>query len=183
MRAVWEWEATAVGDVFATGADMTASEKTNNVSVDQVAAKLNGHHTRYPSLVLGTEGGTGSYGSAKTLSHYGPGRPIPSMHRPQEIFNRLFKPYAGRGVEQVRADLKREASVLDLMLDDSKRLHRRLGKEDQGKVDEYLESIRALEKRVERTSQWTHEPLPSVDTKGLNLGVSQGSRGIHPMHV
>ena len=93
---------------------MTASEKTNNVSVDQVAAKLNGHHTRYPSLVLGTEGGTGSYGSAKTLSHYGPGRPIPSMHRPQEIFNRLFKPYAGRGVEQVRADLKREASVLDL---------------------------------------------------------------------
>ena len=160
------------GDVFATGADMTASEKTNNVSVDQVAAKLNGHHTRYPSLVLGTEGGTGSYGSAKTLSHYGPGRPIPSMHRPQEIFNRLFKPYAGRGVEQVRADLKREASVLDLMLDDSKRLHRRLGKEDQGKVDEYLESIRALEKRVERTSQWTHEPLPNVDTKGLNLEVS-----------
>ena len=153
-------------------ADMTASEKTNNVSVDQVAAKLNGHQTRYASLVLGTEGGTGSYGSAKTLSHYGPGRPIPSMHRPQEIFNRLFKPYAGRGVDQVRADLKREASVLDLMLDDSKRLHRRLGKEDQGKVDEYLDSIRALEKRVERTSQWTHQPLPTVDTKGLNLEVS-----------
>ena len=57
----------------------------------------------------------------------------------------MFKPYAGRGVDQVRADLKREASVLDLMLDDSKRLHRRLGKEDQGKVDEYLDSIRALE--------------------------------------
>ena len=108
------------GDVFATGADMTGNEKTNNISVDQVAAKMNGHLTRYPSLVLGTEGGTGSYGSAKTLSHYGPGRPIPSMHRPQEIFNRLFNPYTGKGVEQVRADLKREASVLDLLLDDSK---------------------------------------------------------------
>ena len=34
----------------------------------------------------------------------GPGRPIPSMHRPQEIFNRLFKPYAGKEIEQVRAD-------------------------------------------------------------------------------
>ena len=53
-----------------------------------------------------------------------------------------------------------------------KRLHRRLGNEDQGKVDEYLDSIRALEKRVERTSQWTHQPLPTVDTKGLNLEVS-----------
>ena len=160
------------GDVFATGADMTGNEKTNNVSIDQVAAKVNGHHTRYASLVLGTEGGTGSYGSAKTLSHYGPGRPIPSMHKPQEIFNRLFKPYAGKGVDQVRASLKRESSVLDLMLKDAHRLKRQIGKSDQNKMEEYLDSLRALEKRVERTSQWTHQPLPSVDTKGLNLEVS-----------
>ena len=160
------------GDVFATGANMSGTEKRNNISVDQLAAKVNGHKTRYASLVLGTEGGTGSYGSAKTLSHYGPGRPIPSMHRPQEIFNRLFKPYAGKEIEQVRADLKREASVLDLMMEDSKRLQGRLGKEDQRKMEEYLDSVRALEKRVERTSQWTHQPLPNVDTKGLNLEVS-----------
>jgi hypothetical protein len=160
------------GDVFATGANMSGMEKTNNISVDQLAAKVGGHKTRYASLVLGTEGGTGSYGSAKTLSHYGPGRPIPSMHRPQEIFNRLFKPYAGKGIEQVRADLKREASVLDLMMEDSRRLQGRLGKEDKQKMEEYLDSVRALEKRVERTSQWTHQPLPKVDTKGLNLEVS-----------
>ena len=122
--------------------------------------------------MLGTEGGTGSYGSCKTLSHRGPGRPIPSMHKPQEIFNRLFNPYAGKGVEQVRAGLKRDASILDLMMDHSRSFNNRLGHEDQGKVDEYLESIRALEQRVERTSQWTHEPLPDVDTKGLNLEVS-----------
>ena len=160
------------GDVFATGADMTRNEKTNNISIDQVAAKVNGHLTRYASLVLGTEGGTGSYGSAKTLSHYGPGRPIPSMHKPQEIFNRLFKPYAGKGVDQVRASLKRESSVLDLMLEDAHRLKRKIGKTDQSKIEEYLDSLRALEKRVERTSEWTHQPLPSVDTKGLNLEVS-----------
>ena len=160
------------GDVFATGADMTGNEKTNNISIDQVAAKVNGHLTRYASLVLGTEGGTGSYGSAKTLSHYGPGRPIPSMHKPQEIFNRLFKPYAGKGVDQVRASLKRESSVLDLMLEDAHRLKRKIGKTDQSKMEEYLDSLRALEKRVERTSEWTHQPLPSVDTKGLNLEVS-----------
>lgn len=160
------------GDVFATGADLARTEKTNNVSIDQVAAKAKGNETRYGSLVLGTEGGTGSYGSSKTLSHYGPGRPIPSLHKPQEIFNRMFQPYTGKSIEEVRADLKREASVLDLMLEQSKSMKHRLGQEDQAKMDEYLESIRALEQRVERTSKWTHEPLPQVDTKGLNLEVS-----------
>ena len=168
----WKMGGHSSGDVFATGADMTKHEKTNNISIDQVAARTYGHRTRYASLVLGTEGGTGSYGSTKTLSHRGPGRPIPSMHKPQEIFNRLFKPYAGKGVEQVRAGLKREASILDLMLEHSRSLRNRLGHADQVKMAEYLESLRAIEQRVERTSQWTHTPLPDVDTKGLNLEVS-----------
>ena len=160
------------GDVFATGADLAGFEKTNNISVDQVAANALGHQTRFASLVLGTEGGTGSYGSCKTLSHRGPGRPIPSMHKPQEIFSRLFDPYAGKTVEQVRAGLKREASILDLVMDQSKSLKNRLGTEDQGKMEEYLDSVRSLEQRVERTSEWTHKPMPNVDTKGLNLEVS-----------
>ena len=168
----WSMGGHSSGDVFATGADMTGQEKTNNISIDQLAAKVHGHKTRHGSLVLGTEGGTGSYGSSKTLSHRGPGRPIPSMQRPQEIFNRLFDPYAGKTIEEVRANLKREASILDLMLDQSKSLKRRLGREDQEKIEEYLESIRSLEQRVERTSTWTHESLPEVDTKGLNLEVS-----------
>lgn len=168
----WKMGGHSSGDVFATGADMTETEKTNNISIDQVAANIHGHKTRYSSLVLGSEGGTGSYGSSKTLSHRGPGRPIPSLHKPQEIFNGLFKPYEGKGVEQVRAGLKRKASILDLLMEHSKTLHNRLGAEDQQKMDEYLESVRAIEQRVERTSQWTHEPLPSVDTKGLNLDVA-----------
>lgn len=168
----WKMGGHSSGDVFATGADMTETEKTNNISIDQVAANAHGHQTRYSSLVLGTEGGTGSYGSSKTLSHRGPGRPIPSMHKPQEIFNRLFDPYAGKGVEQIRAGLKREASILDLLLEHSKSFHHRLGTDDQRKMEEYLDSVRSIEKRVERTSQWTHQPLPDIDTKGLNLEVA-----------
>jgi hypothetical protein len=168
----WALGGHSSGDVFATGADMTGKEKTNNISVDQVAANAHGHQTRYASLVLGTEGGTGSYGRSKTLSHRGPGRPIPSLNKPQEIFNRLFNPYAGKGVEQVRAGLKRQASILDLLLENSRNFHAKLGAADQRKMDEYLESIRSLEKRVERTSQWTQRPLPNVDTKGLNIEVS-----------
>ena len=168
----WALGGHSSGDVFATGADMVGNQKTNSISIDQVAANVHGNKTRYASMVLGTEGGTGSYGRSKTLSHRGPGRPIPPMDKPQEIFNRLFSPYAGNGVEQVRAGLKREASILDLLMDQSRSLKNRLGREDQGKVDEYLESIRALEHRVERTSKWTHQPLPDVNTKGLNLAAS-----------
>ena len=168
----WKLGGHSSGDVFATGADMMGAEKTNNISIDQVAANRHGQRTRYASLILGSEGGTGSYGQCKTLSHRGPGRPIPSLHRPQEIFNLLFNPYGGDGVDQVRARLKREASVLDLLMEHSRSFKNRLGNEDQVKMDEYLESIRAIEQRVERTSQWSHEPLPQVDTKGLNIEVS-----------
>lgn len=160
------------GDVFATGADMSGSETKNNISIDQLAAKFHGDKTRYGSLVLGSEGGTGSYGMSKTLSHYGPGRPIPSMHRPQVIFNRLFHPYADKTVNDVRAELKREASILDAMMENYRQLHGHLGTEDKRKMDEYLQTVRALEQRVERTSAWTHEPLPKVETKGLNLEAS-----------
>jgi len=159
------------GDVFATGAAMADAEKTNNISIDQVAARALGHETRYGSLVLGTEGGTGSYGSCKTLSHHGPGRPIPSMHKPREIFERLFRPYAGQDVADVRARLKRESSILDLLLENARGLDRRLGREDRTKMAEYLESVRSLEKRVERTDRWTHEPLPAVDAGKLALDV------------
>lgn len=157
------------GDIFATGANMSGAEKSNNISIDQLAAKFNGDQTRYPSLVLGTEGGTGSYGSCKTLSHYGPGKPIPALHNPREIFNRMFDPYAGTTVEQVRARLKREASVLDLMLENSREFGRRLGNDDQRKLEEYLDSVRAIEQRVARTSKWTHEALPPIAAQSLEL--------------
>lgn len=169
----WHLGGHSSGDVFSTGAEMFVKEKTNNISIDQIAAKVHGHKTRYPSIVLGTEGGTGSYGRSKTLSHLGPGRPIPSMDKPQVIFNHLFQPYAGKSIQEVRAELKREASILDEMLENSKSLRNNLGKEDQIKMDEYLESIRALEKRVQRTSEWTHKPLPKVDKKQFNLQVNK----------
>lgn len=169
----WKLGGHSSGDVFATGADMTGSHKTNNISVDQVAAKLNGHHTRYPSLVLGTEGGTGSYGRCKTLSHYGPGRPIPSLNRPKEIFNRLFRPHDGQDARRVQQRLVEEQSVLDLVLESSKSLHNRLGTADQRKLEEYLQSVRDVEKRIERSSHWIGRDLPSVDPKDFDLEVTE----------
>ncbi len=159
------------GDVFLTGANMGETEITNNISIDQLMASHLGHSTRHNSMVLGTEGGTGSYLKTKTMSHRGPGKPIPSLNKPQEIFNSLFNPYGDKGIEQIRAGLKRDASLLDLLLEDSKSFHAQLGTEDQHKMDEYLESVREIEKRVERNNKWTYTPLPKLDAKGLSLTI------------
>jgi hypothetical protein len=167
----WKLGGHSSGDVFLTGARMADFETTNNISIDQLMAKHYGHETRHSSLVLGTEGGTGSYLRSKTLSHRGPGKPIPSMHKPQEVFDRLFNPYGDKGIDEVRAGLKRDASILDLMLDHSKSFCTRLATEDKRKMDEYLESVREIEKRVQRTDDWTHTPLPQVDRDGLALEV------------
>ena len=89
------------GDVFGTGALMASTEQTNNISIDQFAAKISGSKTRFPSLVLGTEGGTGSYGHAKTLSHYGPGRSPPCRNRRKssiECFSRMRDPVRNKSV-------------------------------------------------------------------------------------
>ena len=167
----WSLGGHSSGDVFATGAEMTGREKTNNISIDQQAQISRpqnslcfagpGHRRRHRTLWF-----------QQNLIASRTGATHSSLHKPQEIFNRLFNPYAGKDIEKVRAGLKREASILDLMAEQSGSFKNRLGREDKIKVDEYLESIRALEKRVERTSQWTQKPLPKVDTKGLDLEVS-----------
>ena len=168
----WKLGGHSSGDVFATGADMTGAHKTNHISIDQLAARVHGDQTRYPSLVLGTEGGTGSYGRCKTLSHYGPGRPIPSLHKPREIFRRLFRPFAGQDVSRVRGDLDQKASVLDVVLEESRSLQNRLGRIDQAKLEEYLQSVREVEKRVQRTGRWIESPLPDPDVSSLDLEVT-----------
>lgn len=168
----WSLGGHSSGDIFATGADMTGLEKSNNISIDQVAAAAQGHHTRHASLVLGSEGGTGYYGRTKTLSHYGPGRPIPALSNPQDIFDRLFKPYSGKSVDQVRDEMACRTSVLDVVRDQSKSLNNRLGRADQEKMTEYLDSIRAVEKRIERNREWTHKPVAQVNSDGLNLAAT-----------
>ena len=149
------------GDVFLTGADMAEVEPTNNISIDQVMAKHLGHQTRHDSLVLGTEGGTGSYQQSKTMSHRGPGKAIPSMHKPQEIFNRLFNPYGDKGVEQVRAGLKRDASILDLLMEDSKSFHAQLGIEDK-RQDGRVSRIGPRDRETRRA----HQPVDAHAAAG-----------------
>jgi hypothetical protein len=128
----------------------------NSVSVDQVAAQTAGATTRFPSLELGLEGGLvgncdSGYSCAYTnsIAWAGPHTPLPPELNPRAAFERLF----GDGELHDRATrLKLAAenrSLLDFVMEDAAKLRRDVGSTDQAKLDEYLTSVREIERRIQ----------------------------------
>ena len=141
-------------------------------SVDQVAAQALGGKTKLPSLEIGCERGAQSgncdsgYSCAYScnVSWRSANAPSAKLVAPREIFARLFGDPAQSMTAQERARRAADdASVLDLVLDDAKRLRGALGGADQAKLDDYLESIRAVEKRIQA------EPAQAPKTPKLDL--------------
>ena len=149
------------GDTFLTGSKLEGKFLKNTVSVDQVAAAAIGQQTRYPSLVLSTDGGVGEPTRASTLSFSENGHPIPAVNSPRTIFNRLFGA-SDADLAGEKRTLGSSASMLDRILEHSKQVRRDLGAQDQVKLDEYLESVRQVEQRVERSQAWIETPRPEL---------------------
>ncbi len=160
------------GDTFLTGARLSGSNFANTVSIDQYAAGFIGDQTRFPSLTMSSDGGVGEPTRSTTLSFSRSGRPVPALASPQQIFDRLF----GKGDASTaaqRRNLENSASLLDLVLEHSRSLKRRLGTQDQKKLDDYLASIRAVEQRVQQSQKWLNIPKPDVDPKSIDLAANQ----------
>ena len=131
------------------------------VSVDQVAAQHLGRHTSLSSLELGCERAkmAGScdtgYSCAYTtnMSWRSESTPMPKEINPRAVFDRLFRDPEADQQEVALARRERyRKSVLDLVLEDAADLKKKLGRTDRRKMDEYLESVRALEQRIENGS-------------------------------
>jgi hypothetical protein len=130
---------------------------SGGVSVDQVIASKIGHETLFPSLEYGLDrittgvdinvGFTRLYGSS--ISWQSPGQPLSKEIDPRLAFDRLFRSFVP-GVKAKEDPWKQ--SVLDLVMDDAKTLKNNLGRSDQDKVSEYLESIRSVEKRISNSA-------------------------------
>ncbi len=156
-------------DQFLTSADTgAAGDYKNSVSLDQVFAEKAGEHTRFSSLVMSTDGGTGSPRGAQTLSYNQSGRPIPAEHRPKRIFDRLFV----KNNDDAARQLAMSQSALDDLMEDARSLQRTLSKADQQRLDEYLQSVRDTELKVEKAKQWINIPFPNVDADQLMLDVT-----------
>lgn len=155
------------GDVYLTGADISGSGYRQSISVDQVAANAVGDQTRFSSLVLSTSGGVNRPYRSYTLSYDRDGRPVPAQNQPKEIFRRLFGTPGG----DERKRLANQTSVLDTIMSEAQSLNRRLGHRDRKKMDEYLNSVREVEQRVDRAQAWLDVPKPVVDPNSLDLNV------------
>ena len=116
-----------------------------------------GKTTRFPCLVLGNEGGLGASGSSLTLSYNRSGRAIPSNNDLFSLYNRLFNSDPDI-INQEKALYARNGALVDRVLESAKSLQRRVSSDDNQKIGSYLESIRAVEKNIERMEAWSDTP-------------------------
>ncbi len=139
-------------------------------TVDQIAAKVIGSNTPFPSLELGTDiisqVGNCDNGYAcvyqNSLSWSSPTTALPTEADPRVLFERLFGD--GGTPEQRNAQLTANASLLDAVMDDMSRYQKELGSTDKLKVDEYLDTVREVERRIQMSqAQSEKAKLPDLE--------------------
>ncbi|MBI5775136.1 MAG: DUF1552 domain-containing protein [Verrucomicrobia bacterium] len=139
-------------------------------TVDQIAAREIGRGTQLPSLELAMDMmqtvGQCDNGYAcvyqNNLSWSSPTTPLPAEAHPRIVFEMLFGEGGSKADRQ--AALRKRASLLDFVKDDLTRLERSLGAADRAKVGHYLESVRDVERRIQRAEAGVAEnPLPDLD--------------------
>jgi hypothetical protein len=173
-------------DTWLTGADLKAvpgADYTNSISADQVVAEVQGRQTRFPSLQLSDMSGTGAAGHSHTLSFDRSGTPMPAENSPRRLFERLFVPDTAADRDATLRRYAEKRSILDEVLREAAALQKKLGRSDQQKIDEYLNSVRETEQRVQRMEAWVDVPKPVIDAKHLQLASQPGNAHDRPMWI
>ncbi len=158
---------------FLSAARAKRTESTDyylGTTVDQIAAKQIGSQTQLPSLELSMDllstVGQCDNGYAcvyqNNLSWSSPTTPLPSEAHPRIVFETLFGD--GGTPQQRKAALQKRASLLDSVSKEIQRLKHRVGASDRNRIDGYVESIREVERRIERAEATAKDnPLPDLD--------------------
>ena len=130
------------------------------MTLDQVVAKQIGQDTTFPSIELATEDFTGLIGDCapgfscaymNTLSWQSETAPLPMEINPRVVFERLF---GGGGTRQDRlARMKTDRSLLDFVADDLRDVQSGIGARDRARLDQYLDHVREIERRIQRAEQ------------------------------
>ena len=143
----------------------------NGWSIDQVLAEAIGQTTPLPSLEIGLEdvrmvGGCDSgYSCAysNTISWSSPTTPLPYESNPRRVFERLFGDGETTDPEARAIRLRQDRSLLDFVLGDTQRLAPTLGASDRNKLEDYLDSVREVERRIQNIERQDAVELPSLD--------------------
>ncbi|MDB4491577.1 DUF1552 domain-containing protein [bacterium] len=156
--------------IWLTSGKLGPSDR-NTISVDQQMAEVTSPHTRFHSLEVSTRG--------ESLAWTADGVRLPAMGRCGEIFAHLFEEPKS-GTEAQRRALRRKGSVLDSNLEEVRKLKKKMGVEDKGRLNQYLTAVRETEIRTQRADAWLDIPRPEIadaDRKRANRDVPQTQAG------
>jgi hypothetical protein len=162
---------SAAGWMTGAAAKRTEAEDVRaGVTIDQIVARQIGQDTPFPSLELATEDFTGYIGActtgyscayANTISWSSPTTPLPMEINPRAVFERMF---GEPGTPAERAARTREdRSILDFLSKQTTALQRGLGPRDRVRLGEYLDNVREIERRIQRTESHNTANLTTVD--------------------
>lgn len=129
-----------------------------NITVDQKAAAHVGADTRYASMQLAV-----SDDSSNSLSWNSSGVAIPPVSDLRTLYSMLFQEPGPGDIDVLRRTSREKKSILDLVRADADILRRRIGREDQEKLDQYFTSVRELERKLTQSEAWLDRPKPKVD--------------------
>lgn len=149
---------TAEGSIFSACPNMSGATSRNTISLDQLMAKHLGHETRFPSLVLNTNGST-------SPSYTENGSMIPAENNAVRLFTKLFVDDKPAEQERQAELIRRGRSVMDAIAPEAKALMSQVGAGDRDKLDAWFTSVRELEQRLAANEEWVHRPKPKVSAK------------------
>ena len=166
------------------------SELNLGISVDQIAARALGAETQLASLELSLEppefqSCEPGYSCAYLNISWGdPGTPMPTESNPRAVFERLFGEVSGTDSAARRARIASDRSILDSVNEKVSDLKRDLGARDRVKFDQYLTSIRDLERRIQKAESQSDVELPGVEKpEGIPADYSEHARMLFDMQL
>ncbi len=124
-----------------------------NMTLDQAAAEHAGSSARYPSITAGVGEGT-------ALSWTRSGVRIPPVNNPARLFDSLFVESTSASRETERARLTHRSSALDALRESANALNEKLNAADRDKLDQYLTSVRDVERSLQMSREWLDRPKP-----------------------
>jgi hypothetical protein len=128
----------------------------NTISFDQYVAEKLGQVTRFPTLNLGVNIDKGN----RSLSWTRDGVLLPAEDSAPKLYERMFVQGDQEAVAQQIHRLERRGSILDALMDETKRFSRKLGTDDKARLDQYVTSVREVEERLQTARAWETKPKP-----------------------
>src|SRR6187401_243228 len=174
LKANWNYIHAGASGSFLTGTMRGGRNEVEiiaDVSMDQLLARQFARETQVASLELamdapanaGACSGNLSCVYTHTLSWRSPTQPLPVEYNPRAVFEKLFGDAGSTERAAREARLRQHKSILDSVNEKLTRLRSELGPEDQGKINEYTESIRDVERRIQKAEEQRDLEIPTID--------------------